>query len=50
MVSYTSIPSDAPRAPKVPVCHGNGRGRRVHVAWRDGSVPATGVGRGAVAF
>lgn len=55
MVNYTSIPCDAPRPQRYLFRHGNGRGlEKLHVASRDGSVPAMGVGdgerRGSVAF
>lgn len=55
MVNYTSIPCDAPMPQRYLFRHGNGRGlEKLHVASRDGSVPAMGVGdgerRGSVAF
>lgn len=55
MVNYTSIPCDAPMPQRYLFRHGNGRGlEKLHVARRDGSVPAMGVGngerRGSVAF
>lgn len=54
VVDYTSIPCDAPMPHRYLFCHGNGRGpEKLHVACRDGFVPATGSGDkrgGSVAF
>lgn len=45
VVDYTSIPCDAPMPHRYLFCHGNGRGpEKLHVACRDGFVPATGSG------
>lgn len=47
VVNYTSIPHDAPRPQRYLFCQGNGRGpETLHVACRDGYVPAMGWGVG----